>query len=107
MKNKQEGKIIQTVGLSDFRNAFEQYNRKEQFSYDALEALFNYLENYAQDTGEDVELDIIGLCCEYTEYFNLEELQKSYPDIDSIQDLENYTTVISIDDSESFIIQNY
>ena len=107
MKNKQEGKIIQVVGLSDFRNAFEQYNRKEQFSYEALKALFNYLENYAQDTGEDVELDVIALCCEYTEYYDLDELQKSYPDIKSIEDLENHTTVIIMDNSESFIIQNY
>ena len=57
-------------------------------------------------TGEEVELDVIALCCEYTEYENLEELQENYTDIDSMEKLEDRTTVIKIDD-DRFIIQDF
>ena len=56
-----------TVNLYQFRKAFNDMGRGEQFSYDGLEVLFDYLEQYENDTGEEVELDVIALCCEYSE----------------------------------------
>ena len=57
--------------------------------------------------GTEIELDPVALCCEYTEYDNLAELQKNYDKIKSIDDLKDNTQVIEIEDRESFIIQNY
>tara|TARA_R110000782_G_scaffold37450_1_gene88591 strand:+ start:692 stop:964 length:273 start_codon:yes stop_codon:yes gene_type:complete len=37
--------------------------RKDQFSYEALGLLYEYLE----DTDPDYSLDVIELCCDYTE----------------------------------------
>ena len=59
--------MIQTLRLSDFTNAFRNSNRDGQFSYEALELIFDYIEDYERDTGEQVELDVIGLCCEWAE----------------------------------------
>ena len=59
-----------TVDFSMFADAFRRMGRENQFSREALEALFNYLEDYEQDTGEDLELDVVGLCCDFTEYEN-------------------------------------
>ena len=56
-----------TINVYDFRNAFYKMGRKEQFSYDGLEILFNYIEEVEQDTGEEMELDVIALCCDYAE----------------------------------------
>ena len=56
-----------TVQLHDFRSAFHRMNRADNFSYEGLELLFNHLEELEQDTGEEIELDVIGLCCEYSE----------------------------------------
>ena len=56
-----------TVNLQQFRQAFNDMGRGEQFSYDGLEVLFDYLEQYEDDTGEETELDVIALCCEYSE----------------------------------------
>lgn len=56
----------QTISLYDFRRAFEQ-TRPNNFSYEGLEVLFNYLEQYEEDTGEEMEFDVIGLCCDYSE----------------------------------------
>ena len=59
-----------TINSAMFADAFRHMGRENQFSREALEALFNYLEEYEQDTGEDLELDVIGLCCDFTEYEN-------------------------------------
>lgn len=97
----------QSVNLYDFEQAFKDHERQNNFSYEGLKALFEYLENYEEDTGSELELDVIALCCEYSEYDSLEELQKDYSDIESIEDLEDHTTVIKIEGSEGFIIQQY
>jgi hypothetical protein len=56
-----------TVSLHDFRDAFRQCHRASHFSYDGLEILFDYLEQYEEDTGEEIELDVIALCCDFAE----------------------------------------
>jgi hypothetical protein len=96
-----------TVNESQFIDAFTKMNRENNFSYEGRKALFEYLEQYEQDTGEEVELDVIALCCEYSEYENLAEFQKDYgKEYESMKDIEDATQVIKIDD-ESFIIQQF
>lgn len=56
----------QTVNFSAFVDAFHAYNRYEQFGYTALQLLFEYLEEYEDSTGEEIELDVIALCCDYS-----------------------------------------
>lgn len=56
-----------TVSLYDFREAFRTCGRAEQFSYEGLEVLFDYLEQYEEDTGEELELDVVALCCDFYE----------------------------------------
>ena len=56
-----------TVNRYEFERAFADAGRKDQFSYDGLKALFEYLEQLEQDTGEELELDVIALCCDYSE----------------------------------------
>jgi hypothetical protein len=97
----------QTVYKSDFHDAFIKMGRKENFSYAGLNALYDYLENLEDDTGEEMELDVIALCCEYTEYSDIAEFQNDYgEEYETIEDIEDKTTVIRIDD-ESFIIQAF
>ena len=96
----------QTVNFSQFCDSFSE-DRKNQFSYKGKRALFDYLEEYEESTGEEIELDTITLCSEYTEYENLKELQENYNDIESMEDLEEKTLVIKIENSDAFIIQQY
>lgn len=56
-----------TVSRYDFERAFVDAGRKEQFSYEGLSVLFDYLEDYEEQTGEEIELDVIALCCDYYE----------------------------------------
>jgi hypothetical protein len=66
-----------TLSVYDFRDAFRKAGRAEQFSYDGLEILFDYLEQYEEDTGSDYELDVIELCCEFAED-SAENIAKAY-----------------------------
>jgi len=59
--------MVQTINLYDFRQAFHNMGRGEQFSYEALELIFNHYEQYEQDTGEPMELDVIATCCDLSE----------------------------------------
>ena len=70
----------QTVTLSSFRDAFFRCNRGEQFSYEALGLIFDYIEDYENDTGEEVELDVISICCDWAE--DTPEAIAGYYDID-------------------------
>ena len=95
-----------TINFFQFCDAFSE-DRKNQFTYEGKKALFEHLEQYEEETGTEIELDIIALCCEYTEYDNLKELKNSYPDIESVDDLKDNTQVIEIAGTDRFIIQNY
>ncbi|MCP3941060.1 MAG: hypothetical protein GY710_06210 [Desulfobacteraceae bacterium] len=95
-----------TITEYDFTQGFVEMNREDNFSYAGLKALYSYFIQLEDDCDMDIEYDVIAICCEYTEYEDLEELHGSYPDIESIDDLRNHTQVIEID-SDSFIIQDY
>jgi hypothetical protein len=56
-----------TVSRYDFERAFVDADRKENFSYEALGLLFDYFESYEEETGQEIELDVIAICCEYSE----------------------------------------
>lgn len=74
--------IVQTINVYQFRDAFRDMQRHGNFSYEGMEILFNYLEEYSDSTGEPIELDVIALCCEYNES-TVDEIIKDYQiDID-------------------------
>ena len=70
--------IVQSINsVYQFREAFRLAGRMDQFSYEGLEVLFDYLEELSESTGEPIELDVIALCCEYYES-SIEELIDDY-----------------------------
>jgi len=54
-----------TVSIHDFRTAFSQL-RPDNFTYEGLAVLFDYFEDCEQD-GEEFELDVIAICCDFSE----------------------------------------
>jgi hypothetical protein len=67
----------ETVNESRFIQAFNTL-RPEQFSRPALVALFDYLDQLEQDLGEEQELDVIAICCDWTEYKDAIEAAEAY-----------------------------
>ncbi len=96
----------QSTGFCQFTDAFK-VTRPNNFSYAGLRALFDYLEEYEESTGEEIELDVVALCCEYTEYSSLEEFQGAYStEYETVEDIQEATQFIRIDD-DAFIIQDF
>jgi len=103
--------LVKEVAFYDFLEEFRKHGRENQFSYEGKKALFDYLNDLSEDLGEPIELDVIGICCDFTEYDNLKQFIDDYSytigeDINDMEDIRNYTIVIPID-SQSFIIQNF
>lgn len=114
-----------TVTSAMFADAFRRMGRENNFSRPALLALFDYLEEYEQETGEEIELDVIGLCCDFTEYENAITAAEDYgfaseleaEDYNSPEDFEEAKEsearewledrTILIDFGSGLIIQNF
>jgi hypothetical protein len=87
--------IINTVNEYDFIRAFED-QRPDNFSTLALSAMFDWLDDLSDQTETPMELDVVAICCEFSEYESLEELQGNYTDIESLDDLHDNTLVIEL-----------
>lgn len=55
-----------TVYEDDFLREFRDCNREDNFTFEGLRTLFDYLEQYEEDTGEEIELDVISFCGDYS-----------------------------------------
>jgi hypothetical protein len=72
-----------TVYLEDFRAAFYNMGRKDQFSYEGLELIFDYITEYEDETSEQIELDVVAICCEWSESTPAEIIEQYDTDIDT------------------------
>ena len=90
----------------EFVDMFRQMNREENFSREGRLALYDYLTDLEEQLDEEYELDVIGLCCEYSEYKSFEEYKEDYNnDYEDLDELEDDYTVIRVGDEGRFIVQ--
>lgn len=97
--------IYQTVDKSDFRQAFRTYDRQENFSYEGLGLLFDMLE----EMGDDYELDVIAICCDYNE-LDLDTINQEYgEEFETIEEacdwLNDQTFVVGQTNKETIVFQ--
>lgn len=69
--------------------------RPNQFSYAGLKALYEY---FIEMGSEEMELDVIGICCDFCQYDTEQEALEAY-DVESMYELLQETTVIECSDS--------
>ena len=97
--------MIYEINKTEFIEAFSKWHGgdyKNNFSYEGLDAMYDYF-----DEIEEYELDMAGICCNYSEYENLAEIQEQYADIETVDDLRELTEVIEIPNTERLIIAGY
>jgi hypothetical protein len=93
-------------------------DRGNQFSYEALNLIYEYLEQYEVDTGEPVELDVIAICCEYSEddyesiassySINLEGIDLEELQIEAVRKyLEDNTSLVGEPSYGHFVYQQF
>jgi len=102
--------MFSTITQSQFIDAFRAHGRQDQFSYNALVALFAHMQDMEEQTGEELQLDVIALCCEYAEYEDIEEYNADYDKAETMEDIEGRATVsalIYIGRGDAFLIQQY
>ena len=102
-----------------FKDQFRLNGRKDQFSSNGLTALYNYLEEvFDESTEYEYDLDVIGLCCEFTEYdnaldaglnynglLNVESLTEDEKERNALEFLRDNTLVITFEGG--IIIQDF
>lgn len=85
------------LSFTDFQDAFRSYDRLNQFTTEGLKAVFNYLEQYEEDADTEIELDVIALCCEFSE-FDIKDALESY-NAETLEELQNNYNVIVVNSS--------
>lgn len=101
--------LYQTIDTaSQFRDQFHRCGRGNQFSYEALGLLFDFI-----NEGSDVELDVVAICCEFSEDTPKAIAENYSIDIDGLNDgeikdailsyLENNTSIVGETSSGSFV----
>ena len=76
---------------SDLKEAFKAYGRGEQFTSDGFEALYDFLD----ELGLDAPIDVISLCCDFSED-DAAAVLSDY-DLDSLEDLQDNTWAVELD----------
>jgi hypothetical protein len=97
--------IVKINCVDEFAAEFAQWpQRRSHFSRPALRALYEYLDEASNGMGEDIELDVVGLCCAFAEYKDMEAVKEDYEScniipnlIKNLSDLQDQTTVIEFD----------
>ena len=96
--------LYQEINEADFISAFKSI-RPENFSYEGLKSLYGYFEELSDD--QNIEFDVIAICCDFTEYNNLAEFNLDYGmEFDDVEEIFDHTQVIMIN-NEKFIIHNF
>ena len=97
--------IYKNISENEFINEFVGSETTRQYVYnfsrEGLKALYEHLSEL-----ENLELDVIALCCEFAEYDSYDELFADYSQYATLEDIESDTTVIELD-SGGFIIQQF
>ena len=82
--------MYQTITPSTFRDAFRAADRSNQFSYHALGMLFDYFD----DVDPDHELDVIAICCAFSEDMPAYIADQYDVDVDGLDDGEVLDAVL-------------
>ena len=82
------------INFSQFCDEFRSYNRDTNFTYEGKQVLFDAIEQYDEGTGLERELDIIALCCDFSEESS-DEIAKNYSiDLSECEDEEEKVKLV-------------
>ena len=91
-----------TLSKTQFCSKFREV--RDNFTYEAMEALYDFYDEYDQACNTETEFDPIAICCDWDEYDDVEECREAfssmddddYDDDDFLIMLESNTQVIRL-----------
>ena len=98
--------VVKTFDLRDFISEFRAYGRTDNFTSEALEIIFNHL----NESGDTIEMDVIAICCEFTEQSCADVLELNSECIETNDDMDNEELADAARDylnDNSFIVGEY
>lgn len=113
--------IIMQLDKSEFEQAFKAI-RPDNFSSNGLLELYEYLDQLSDDIGEDIDLDVIAICCDWSEcdpadlctdygyMLDQDEDQSTDEYLEAlIEELEQNTTIIKVEhyDQTTYLVQAF
>lgn len=111
--------MIITVDKNIFVSTFMESYRRDDFSYEALEALFDYYDRLDEECGTQTELDVVAICCDWCEcdkdmlisdYGYLLDREEDQSDEDYVgallDELNDNTTVLEVND-DSYLVAEF
>jgi len=102
--------IIKTLSKADFVDEFnfgEQSSYNNQFTYEGLSSLFDYIMECYDE--QPIEMDAIAYIVQFSEYDSLEECLQEVgnDDIKTMEELQHNTAVIEVEGTERIIISEF
>ena len=102
--------MYEKVTLATFTNAFKKV-RPDNFTPEALDLIYELLTTYEDDTNMELELDVIAICCDFSE-MTISEVAEAYSIANSnensvIDFLEDKTLFLGTTSSNTFVFQNF
>jgi hypothetical protein len=94
--------VKQSINRNQFIAEFDHMNRGDNFSNTGRSCLFDHIEQLESDLGQELEFDVIALCCDYSE-IAISDI-KSETGCEDLDELRDNTIVIEVDD-ETIIYQ--
>ena len=76
--------LIEKISSSDLYHMACRMDRGDNFGYNGWNAIGEYLEELSDDTGEDYEVDIVGICCDYSMSESVDDFWNEYGKYSSI-----------------------
>ena len=70
--------IVDTVTEDRFIREFKGSAYKDNFSDKGLRALYEHLNEFADECEHNIEMDVVSIACEYNEYDSFKEFQEDY-----------------------------
>jgi hypothetical protein len=97
--------MYQLINEYQFRDAFLQNDTyKNNFTYDGLTILFDWLEELAQDTGDETPFDMVSIACEFSEA-SPREIFDAFDDIEPMEDDDGHWLAVReyLEDNGSYV----
>jgi hypothetical protein len=101
--------IYQTVNKNQFIDSFKSWDTyANHFSYEGLELLYDWL----VESDEDIELDVVALCCDFTEsdvttIIQEYELPQDISFNDALEYIQDNSLVVGVTEQKTIVYYTF